>query len=419
MLKIIIILCLWALMTPVAAQSSLTLEQCYQKAMQNHPYGLQKQELDKINQLNVKISSSSWLPQFSLQAQASYQSDVIDIDLPIPGMEFSGPTRDQYRMSVEAQQLIYDGGMTRRRIALQEITHEAELQKIEVELYQLPGKVNQHFFQHFLLVENLKILDLTLTEINERLVSTESAVVNGVLPPSARWTLEVEILRLEQSREDLEISQRSNLQIMEILVGEDISGMQLALPVFVETKQGSLFRPELNLLALQKERLYSASKLTATGNMPRLSGFVQAGYGKPGLNMLDDVFDFYYIAGIRLNWNLWDWKKTTRESQIQRIQADMIDTEQMAFEQNINMTLTSVTNRILQTEKAMERDQEVIALQQKIVESARSQLENGVIQSTEYLHHVNALAQAKISYHTRKIHLLQARTEYNIVTGNL
>jgi outer membrane protein TolC len=403
----------------LASQETLSLQECFEKTLQNHPSGLQKEHLEKVNQLNQAVISTARLPQLGLNGMATYQSDVTQIDIAIPGMDFPGPSHDQYRMTLEARQLIYDGGTAKYRQALRESTHAADIQEIEVQLYQLLEQVNRHYFQQFILEENLNILDLNLSEINQRISTISSAIANGILLPSSKWVLEAEILKLEQARTDLLLTIKSNREILEILTGESLENKILNLPsgLQINNKKG-VNRPELKLFALQKKKVSSASQLTSTANMPKVSSFVQAGYGKPGLNMLSDQFNFYYMAGISLSWNLWDWQKNHKERQVQHINADMISTRQQVFEQNISIAGNTIITRISQLEEAMKKDEQIIQLHEMIVESAGSQLQNGVINSTEYLHQLNALAKARIEHQTHKIRWIQAIAEYNILTGN-
>lgn len=400
------------------SQNTITLHECYEKAMENHPVGLQKAELEKISNLNKDIIASYWLPQSVFNAQVTYQSDVIDIGMGLPGFDFPSPTRDQCRMSVEVQQMIYDGGSTKNRQKLREAQHQAELDEIEVQLYQVLEQVNQYFFRHFILKENLTIMDLTMEEIFQRLHSVRSGVENGALLPSTQWALEAELLRLEQKKDELLAMITSNLEILGILTGETLTDKKPLLPAEMLQEEKPLNRPEFRLFESQKESLFAASRLTSTARMPRVSTFLQTGYGRPGLNMLSEDFDFFYLAGIRLSWNIWDWDKTNKERQIQQVKAELVNTQQQVFEQKINIALTSVTSHISQLEKTTEKDMQIIALREKIMESAGSQLQNGVITSTDYLQQVNALARAKTEYQTNQIRLIQARAEFNIITGN-
>jgi outer membrane protein TolC len=401
------------------SQETISLQQCFEKTLQNHPSGLQKEHLEKVNQLNQDVIASTWLPQLGLNGMATYQSDVTQIDISIPGMDLPGPSHDQYRMTIEARQLIYDGGTSKHRQALRETSHAADIQEVEVQLYQLLEQVNRHYFQQFILEENLNILDLNLSEINQRISTISSAIDNGALLPSSKWVLEAEILKLEQARTDLLLTIKSNREILEVLIGESLDDKILNLPSGLKINNNNgINRPELKLFALQKEKVSSASLLTSTSNMPKVSSFVQAGYGKPGLNMLSDQFNFYYMAGISLSWNLWDWQKNHKEQQVQQVQAEMINTRQQVFEQNISIAGNSIITRISQLEEAMKKDEQIIQLHEMIVGSAGSQLQNGVINSTEYLHQLNALAKARIEHQTHKIRWIQTIAEYNILTGN-
>jgi outer membrane protein TolC len=401
------------------SQNNITLQECYEKAMENHPVGLQKAELEKISNLNKDIIASSWLPQSVFNAQATYQSEVIDIGVELPGFDFPSPTRDQYRMSVEVQQMIYDGGSAKNRQKLRKAQHQAELNEIEVQLYQVLEQVNQHFFRHFILEENLTIMDLTMEEIFQRLHSVRSGVENGALLPANQWELEAELLQLEQKKDELAAIITANLEILEILTGENLTDKNLMLPGEMFQEEKPLNRPEFKLFESKKESLFAASRLSSTARMPKISTFAQAGYGRPGLNMLSEDFDFFYLAGIRLTWNIWDWEKTHKERQVQKIKAEIVNTQQQVFEQKINIALTSVTSLISQLEKTTEKDLQIIALREKILESAGSQLQNGVITSTDYLQQLNALARAKTEYQTNQIRLIQARAEYNVITGNI
>lgn len=399
-------------------QQTITLQDCYDKAKENHPIGLQKAELEKIIRLNQDITASFWLPQNTFNAQATYQSDVITIGMDLPGFDFPSPTRDQYRMSAEVQQIIYDGGQIKQKRNLNEAQHLAEIQNIEVQVYQVLTQVNHHFFRHFILAENLKVMDLTLEEITQQLNAVKSGVENGTLLPSNQWALEAELLQLQQKRDEWFALHTSNLEILEILTNADLKDKNLVLPDEMLHEDKPLNRPEVKLFNLQKESLHAASRLTATSRRPRVSTFAQVGYGRPGLNMLSEDFEFFYLAGIRVSWNLWDWKRTYKQRQIQQVKTEMVDHQQQLFKQKTNIALTAVTALISQLEETAQKDLEIISLREQILEGARSQLQNGVITSTEYLQQLNALARARIQHQTNQIRLIQARAEYNTIRGN-
>jgi outer membrane protein TolC len=418
-MKTSIILILFTLISlPAIAQQQFSLEQCYDLAKKHHPLGLQKADMDKIAVINRQITSTAWYPQMALNAQATYQSEVIEIKIPMPGFDFDGPTQDQYRFTLDVNQTIWDGGTTRYRQQLNDISHQAELQQLEVELYPVHEQVNRYFFQHFLLLENHQILRIAMEEIKANLAKVRSAVTNGTLLPSAQWALDVEILKMEQSLDELVSLSAANRDALSILIGEAVDPDGLVLEEPTQKLTNGINRPELALFSLQQKTLSSASLLASTARMPRVSVFAQGGYGKPGLNMLNNDFDFYYMAGIRLTWNVWDWQKTSRQRQINTLKGNMIEARKQSFEQNINLAGSLLAEKINQLKSTLIKDQEIIELQEKMVATASSQLENGTITSTDYIVQVNALTRARVTFQTHKIQLSQSITQFNTLTGN-
>ncbi len=403
---------------PVMAQQELTLEQCYEMAKARHPLGLQKDEMDEISTINKQINASAWHPQLMLNAQASYQSEVIEINLPVPGFDFDGPSQDQYRLALDVNQTIWDGGSTRYKQQLNDVSHQAELQQLEVEMYSIHDQVNRYFFQHFLLLENQTAISISLEEIRERLGTIQSAVQNGVRLPSVGWALEVEILKLEQSYDELQSLSAANLEALSILLGKTVNPENLVLPQFETVPLKELNRPELSLFSLQKQNLEAASQLASSARMPRVSAFAQGGYGKPGLNMLNNEFDFYYVAGLRLTWNIWDWNKTQRQQQINTLKSNMLDNRREAFEQNIQLASAQLSQQINRLQATLTKDLEIIELQERIAATASSEMDNGTITSTDYLAQINALTRARITYQTHKIQLSQYITQFNTLYGN-
>ncbi len=405
----------------VKAQEELSLFDCHQKAVANHPLGLQKTELEQINKLNLDVITSSFLPQFKLNGQATYQSDVVSIDLDIPGvnLDIPSPSKDQYKMTVEVNQMIYDGGLTKNRRNLEKSTYNADVQQVEVDLYGLKEQVNNVFFQLFILKENLALIKVTRQDLEQKLTTVKSGVENGVLLESDQMKLEAELLKLEQSIEELEISVSASRNILSILMGEEIGDKILSLPENIEVSETDLNRPEYLLFNLQKEKLSSAEKLKASEKMPKVYGFGQFGYGKPGLNMLSDQFDTYYLVGLSLSWNIWDWQKVNKERQVFKIQENIVDTKQSVFDYNININKEKTNGEILKLEKAIIKDNQLIELQNKILTSVSSQLDNGVITSTDYIAQLNAVTHAKISMKTHEIQLVQAKINLKTIQGNL
>src|SRR5512139_2571935 len=126
-------------------QESLSLQQAYDLAQKNYPLIKQRQLISKTREYTIDNLSTGFLPQINLSGQATYQSEVTSVKVPIPGVNIESPSKDQYKVIADVNQIIYDGGSIRQQKNIQDLTEEVEIQKIEVELYRLKDRINQLF----------------------------------------------------------------------------------------------------------------------------------------------------------------------------------------------------------------------------------------------------------------------------------
>ncbi|MBN2843469.1 MAG: TolC family protein, partial [Sedimentisphaerales bacterium] len=178
-----------------------------------------------------------------------------------------------------------------------------------------------------------------------------------------------------------------------------------------------LKRPELSLFDAQRQQLDAARTLAGRQRMPVLAGFGQIGYGNPGYNMLKDEFDTFYMVGLRLSWKLWDWKETSRKKEVYQLQAESVNTRQTTFQKNIRMASDEIGSRIRRLERIMEKDDEIIALRQRIAQSAQSRLTNGAYTAADYITDFNAESMALLAKELHRIELSKARREMQNLFG--
>src|SRR5258708_6584993 len=115
------------------AQQTLNLAKAYDLATQNYPLIQQKDLVSKTSSINIDNLSKGFLPQFSVSGQATYQSDVTQVSIPVPGISITPPSKDQYKILADINQLIYDGGAIKEQKNIQQLNNASEQQKIEVE----------------------------------------------------------------------------------------------------------------------------------------------------------------------------------------------------------------------------------------------------------------------------------------------
>ncbi len=411
-----------ALLFPVhvlTAQETVTLEQCQTWARENHPVLKQLDLYQQILALKNENNSTSYLPQVNLNGQATYQSDVTKIGISIPNMAIPTVDKDQYKVYLDLKQTIWDGGLSKAKGLINQAENAGNLQQTEVELYQVKEKVNQFFFTSFLIQENLNILDKKTETLSERQKIIESAVHNGMVLSSELDQLLAEKIKTDQQTTELKSNKETVLYALSILTGKTPDQLtKLVLPDEVLVQDKPLKRPELDLFSKQNDILNANSEILKKQRNPKLFGFGQAGYGKPGLNMLNNKFDTYYLLGVGFSWNVLDWKTTNRQQQMIKLQQDIVQTKQESFVRNIDLATDQQNKQISQISDLLRSDTQLIEVRERITKTSASKLENGTITTADYIQDLNAETTARLTLQTHKIQLKEAQVKLENIRGN-
>ena len=418
-MKKILFLLLLFLSISIFPQEKLSLEECYTLVNKNYPLAKQHNLLSKQNELDLEVIKTKKLPQLDFLAQASYQSDVIDIPVSIPNFTIESPSKDQYKTTVSVNQLIYDGGLINASAEAKSASLKTQQKQVDVNLYQLKQQVNQLYFSILLFQEKTALLTSKKELLQEKLKEVQAGIKYGILLPTSDSVLEAELLKIEQQSTEIEITKITLTETLSKLIGKNISSTILLENPEILTNSGmNIIRPELELFKLQKEQIKASEQLIAKKNSPKLVGFATGGYGNPGLNLLDNTFQTYYLAGFKINWNIFDWNSAKKERKSLQVNKEIIDNQQEIFTLNTNIELNQQLAEINKISKYIESDKTIIELRKTILKSADSQLKNGVITSSAYITELTNLYEAENNLSTHKIQLLLAKANYKTTKGN-
>lgn len=401
------------------AQQTLTLEECYALGEKNYPLAKQKSLLEEKLNSETKILEKEKLPKLDLNAQATYQSDVIEFPGQLPGTTVEPPNNDQYKATFDATQLIYKAGSIAANIKLKEAEFQTDQQKVEVDLYTLKARINQYYFGVLLFQEQEKLLLSKMEELRSRASELETQVKYGAILPSSEQVLQAEILKLEQQLSQTNSDRKKALDNLAALLFQPLDSQTiLKRPEILIISNSVSERPELKLFELQQNQLETSKEVISKANYPELRGFAQAGYGNPGLNMLDNSFQEFYVVGLKLNWNVFDWGKTKQKKQSVEISKDIVSAERDTFILNNRMQQKEAENDIEKYEEMLQKDDNIITLREKVLEATTSQLQNGAITSSEYITELNNLFEAKIDQQVHEVQLLLAKANHNVIKGS-
>jgi len=421
MRKYILIILFFSAIFQLKSQT-ITLQMCRDSAVSNYPNMRQILLNNETYELNIKNIKTNYYPKLNLNGQASYQSDVTKIpDMPLPAFDVPEISKDWYKINLDIEQMIYDGGITAGQKKVEAARYEISDQKIEVELYGLKERINQLFFNILFLRKNIEVLEVLHQNLETRIKDAQVAFENGMLLSSDVDALRVELYRAEQKivekKEDISalIASMNELTHLNIHSADDLIVPDIKLDNFDFVNN----RPEYILLSKQQAQVLALKSLTKSKRNPVFMAFGQAGYGRPGYDMLNDNFDDYYMIGARLHWNIWDWGKVKREKQVFDIQNNIINTQRETFNQNLKADWHKRIADIEKYEKIIGRDQEIVRLQKNVVETVDHQLKNGTITSTGYLIELNKMLEARLNLEAHKLQLIYAKYQYLTSIGNL
>lgn len=401
------------------AQESLTLQQAYDLAQKNYPLIKQRELISKTRELTVANLGTGFLPQLNLSAQATYQSEVTSVKVPVPGINIESPSKDQYKVLADLSQLVYDGGLIKQQKNIQDLTEQVELQKVEVELYKLKDRINQLFLGTLYLDEQLRQVELIRSDLNNGIKRVEAQVNNGTAFRSNLNVLQAELLKTDQRAIELKASRKGYIDVISLFIDQPLSeNVKLERPaVEAPVLANEIQRPELILYSTQEKLLGGQYKLIDSRNKPKASLFWQGGYGRPGLNFLSNSFDFYYTTGVRLNWNFGGLYTQKKEKKVVGLNQKIVEIQKETFLLNTNTDLKRQQSEVDKLQKLVATDKDIIDLRIKVKDAAKAQLENGVITANDYLREVNAEDQARQNLITHQIQLLQAKINYQTISG--
>jgi len=401
-------------------ENSFTLKDCYKTAYENYPNAKQKSYYRSINNLKLDNIGVNYLPQISFKGQATYQSDVTMLSIPIPNFKPAELSKDQYKLTLDVRQLLYDGGNTTSLKTTESKQADVDEQKVEVDLFTLKQKINDLYFSILLLQEKKKVNEVLVSDLKSRIAETESRIKNETVTVNNLYILQAQMLQTEQDIQNIDNDKTGSLKMLGELIGSKISeSTVLEKPELQSFSYNNDFssRPEYKLFEYQKEQLNSYTDVVNSRILPKVSAFGQGGYGRPGLNMLDNSFKPYYMVGLNLTWNPVNWNSDNNEKQIYQINQKIVDSQKETFDKNVKVSLEKYKSDIEKYEDLIKKDEQLISLRENIVAVTYSQLQNGTITSTVYLTELNNKTQSQLMLETHKVQLLQAKINYLTTKG--
>ena len=414
----------FALIMMVTAIQAQTLEECQLAAEKNYPMIKQYDLISQTTQLTVRNIQKGWLPQIAIAAQATYQSDVTSWPESMKGtfqqlgINMKGLSKDQYKVGIDLQQTIYDGGTisSLRSVARQE--EKVQKAQVETNLYQVRKRVNEMYFSLLLLNEQIKLND----DVKALLLSSEKKLANmlkgGTIATSDFENIRAERLSVEQQNESLKSQQQMLQHLFSTFCGIKVSNVQKPAPF--ETTISTNKRPEMLLFDYQLQLSSIKEKALNSQVRPKLGIFAQGFYGYPGLNMFEDMMNRKWslngMVGVKLSWNIGALYSLKNDKAKLRLQREMTENAREVFLFNNQLEEIQQNENIKRYHTMKQADDEIIMLRTNIRKAAESKLAHGIIDIHNLLREINNENAAKIQQTIHDIEMLKEM--YNLKYTN-
>lgn len=403
-----------AVLLPTMVQAQ-TLEECQQAAERNYPLIRQYGLISQTTNLTVANIGKGWLPQMSLSAQATYQSDVaawpeqIQAVYQQMGISLKGLKKDQYRVGIDVQQTVYDGGAINSQKEMTRRKGELEEAQTDVSLYQVRRRVNEMYFGLLLLdrqIELNKDLQALLTANEQKFASM---VEHGTAAVSDYQSVKAERLNAVQQATSLEAQRKMLCRLLSAFCGIAVSTPSK--PPHPNHSSPPSLRPELKVVDAQLRLADAQEKALNAALMPKLGVFAQGYYGYPGMNMFEDMLRHRWslngLVGARLSWNigaLYTRKNDKAKIQLQR---ETAETSREVFLFNNHLEQVQQNENIERYRRLMADDAEIISLRTSVRKAAESKLAHGIIDVNDLVKELNSENAAKIQQSMHEIEMLK------------
>lgn len=398
--------------------AAISLEECYTLARNNYPLVRQYELTEAMSRYSFENAAMGYVPQISLGGQATLQSDVTEFPeafnnlLALAGVEMKGLSHDQYKVQLDISQTIWDGGYSKAQREAVKAQAEVSRLTLDKDIDALKTRINQMYFGILVMEENIRTSLYMDTLMTANLKIVESAVRNGTALASDKDNIRVELLTLRQQRRQLESAVRTYKDMLAIMIGrriEDSEVFEKPEVMLVDTSLNK--RTELLLFDARIREIELQKKMLDVAVMPKFAFFAQGWYGKPGLNIFDDMvynkMSWNGIAGITFKWNISGFY--TRKNDLRSIDLSQrsVELQRDAFKWNTDLQQTQIQNEIDRMYEMKASDDEIVRLRESVRKVSESKYRNGIITVNDLLREMMNENNAKVERSRHELELLK------------
>jgi len=345
-----LLLLLFLLLTTglVAQELTLDVDQVVELALkQNLDFKMSAKKLARLDQAVREARAQKWAT-LDFESAYAHVSEVMKIDFSmptIPGLPVKIPSQsiqfgdgNELEFYLQIFQPLYTGGALTANSKAAAAELQGQKSQIQAQKNHLEFAAQKLFYSLAKALEFKKITLTSIEQIRAHLNDVNQFFEQGQVTRNEVLTVAVKLsqaeLLLAQAEKNIELVRLAltvllNLDLdQKINISYDPNTWERTAPVTVPLQLD--LKPEINAFRQQLDGLRFRQDALRGGRRPGLGLFARYTYAKPGLNKVANAWMDYWMVGVNLKWNLWDWGR--KSAQIQQIQS-RFDEMQWGFQQ--------------------------------------------------------------------------------------
>jgi outer membrane protein TolC len=283
-----------------------------------------------IGRLNRAKARMKTLFQLDFGGSYLFKSQQMEILFPdvhpapgaaMPGSKITAGAKHNYDLKLSLVQPIFTGGVLANAVKLETqkqilTKHQTALREIEV-----AAKIKSSYFTYRLLENKKKSLSLLIKSLKLHLKKITDFYREDLVKKSDLLETEMKLLEIEMKLEDLNqlLEEEKinfaglctfNIDDIEKIYDETNGTLRESMEFFKAR------HPVLKTIDNNIQSLFLRKKITSGQYLPRVNGFAELHYGKPGIDFFKNEWSLYFQGGIAVNFKIFDWNRLRKDKKI-------------------------------------------------------------------------------------------------------
>ena len=298
----------------------ISLETAVEKGIQRDSQHKNRLLDTEISGLNQKKARKKKLFYVDLGGSYFFKSQQMEIAFPasspapgvvIPGMNITAGAKHNYDFKLSLVQPIFTGGILSNHVKLETQKQLREKYNTDSRKIEVAGMIKSSYFTCRLLESKKKSLTLLIRNLELHYKRLNDLYKEELVKKSDLLETQIKISETEMKHEELNQLLKEEKINFTRLCGFAVEEVEKKYDESISTLTESLsffkaHHPALKTIDQNISMLYLQKKIAAGNYLPRVQGFAELHYGKPGIDFFKNEWSLYFQGGINVNYRIFD-----------------------------------------------------------------------------------------------------------------